>query len=183
MNDHCISPRQKRLFLYNLSIIQWLKMTKYMNVTGFNFQRYRNIIRFISVIFMFAFTASCALIGGTLKTSEDAQIRGVWLAQTESQNGHKRNVDYRYDFTGDILIFRDETGAKVNYPYILETENGLNFIAIRPEGAPANSPRIKVAYEIKGNTLILVIAPEGSTPTEISDKNDYELIVCKRMIP
>ena len=65
----------------------------------------------------------------------------------------------------------------------METASKLKLITIRPEEMPADSTPVSVAYELDGDSLTLVIAPAGSRPTGISDKNDQELIVCKRKSP
>ena len=51
---------------------------------------------------------------------------------------------------------------------------------LQPADAPANSTPIGVGYELGGDSLKLVVAPAGLRPTEISDKNNQELIICKR---
>ena len=105
------------------------------------------------------------------------------MAQTESQNGHKKKVAYEYVFRGDKLTFKDETGKEMKYSFKLDTASKLKLITIRPEEMPTNSPPVSVAYELDGDSLKIVVAPAGSRPTEISDKNDQELIVCKRKSP
>jgi uncharacterized protein (TIGR03067 family) len=126
----------------------------------------------------------CATLSGNAadapKSSDHANIQGVWLAQTESQNGHKKNVTYQYVFNGDKVTFTDETGKEMKYSFKLETANNLKLITIRPEEAPTDTTPVSVAYELDGDSLTIVVAPAGSRPTEISDKNNQELIICKR---
>lgn len=105
------------------------------------------------------------------------------MAQSESQNGHKKNVTYQYVFRGDKLTFKDETGKEMEYSFKLETASNLKLITIRPEETPTNSAPVSVAYELNGDSLKIVVAPPGSRPTEISDRNDQELIICKRKSP
>ena len=39
---------------------------------------------------------------------------------------------------------------------------------------------VSIAYELKGNSLKIVVAPPNMRQTEISDKNNQELIICRR---
>ena len=105
------------------------------------------------------------------------------MAQSESQNGHKRNVTYQYVFRGDKVTFIDETSKEMKYSFKLDTASNLKLITIRPEETPTNSTPVSVAYELDGDSLKIVVAPAGSRPTEISDKNNQELIVCRRKRP
>ncbi len=123
-----------------------------------------------------------AIAGDAPKSSDQANIQGVWLAQSESQNGHKKNVTYQYVFRGDKLTFKDETGKEMKYSFKLDTVSNLKLINIRPEETPNSTP-VSVAYELDGDSLKIVVAPAGSRPTEISDKNNQELIICKRKSP
>lgn len=113
-------------------------------------------------------------------SSDQARIQGVWLAQTESQNGQKRNVTYQYVFRGDSLVFIDESGKEMKYSFKLDTASKLKLLVIQPAESIASSTPVSVAYELAGDSLTLVVAAPGSRPTEISDKNNQELIVCKR---
>ncbi len=126
----------------------------------------------------------CALSRGfaqdAAKPNDQANIQGAWLAQSESQNGIKKDVDYLYIFKGDKLTFRDETGKEMKYSFKLDTTGKPKLIIIQPEDAPANSAPVSVAYELDGDSLKIVVAPPGLRPTEISDKNNQELIICKR---
>src|SRR5689334_7445345 len=123
------------------------------------------------------------IAGDAPKSSDQANIQGVWLAQSESQNGHKKNVTYQYVFRGDKLTFKDETGKEMKYSFRLDTASNLKLITIRPEATLTNSAAVSVAYELDGDSLKIVVAPPGSRPTEISDKSNQELIICKRKGP
>jgi uncharacterized protein (TIGR03067 family) len=123
---------------------------------------------------------SCGIAGGAPKSTDQENLQGVWLAQTESQNGVERKVSYQYVFRGDKVTFRDETGKEMKYSFKLETASGLKFLVIEPEEAPANSTPVSVAYELNGDSLKIVVAAPGSRPTAISDENNQELIICKR---
>jgi uncharacterized protein (TIGR03067 family) len=123
---------------------------------------------------------SCGVAGDAAKSTDQANIQGVWLAQSESQNGIKKNVTYQYIFSGDKVTFIDETGKEMRYSFKLDTTSNLRLITIQPEETLANSEPVSVAYELNGNSLKIVVAPAGLRPTEISDKNNQELIICKR---
>lgn len=125
----------------------------------------------------------CGIAEDAPKSSDQARIQGVWLAQSESLNGHTRKVTYQYVFKGDKLTFKDETGKEMKYSFMLETASNLKLITIRPAAALTNSTPVSVAYELDGDSLKIVVAPPGSRPTEISDKNNQELIVCRRKTP
>jgi len=105
------------------------------------------------------------------------------LAETESQNGHKKNVTYQYVFNGNKVTFKDETGKEMKYLFKLDTAGTLKLITLQSEETGTNSPPVSVAYELEGDSLKIVVAPPGSRPTEISDKNNQELIICKRKNP
>lgn len=123
---------------------------------------------------------SCGVAGDAAKSTDQANIQGVWLAQSESQNGIKKNVSYLYVFRGDKVTFRDETGKEMKYSFKLDTTGNPRFIIIQPEDTLANSTPFSVGYELQGDLLKIVVAPAGLRPTEISDKNNQELIICKR---
>ena len=123
---------------------------------------------------------SCGDTGDAAKSTDQANLQGVWLAQTESQNGIKKNVTYQYVFRGDKVTFRDETGKEMKYSFKLNTTGNLKFIIIQPEDTLTNSEPVSVAYKLDGDSLKIVVAPPGLRPTEISDKNNQELIICKR---
>lgn len=123
---------------------------------------------------------SFAMAGGSPNASDHDGLQGVWLAQSESQNGRTWDVTYQYVFDGDRLTFRDENGKVAKYTFKLETAGDLKLMTITPEEASADSGPVSVAYELEADALTIVIAPAGSRPTEISDRNDQELIVCTR---
>lgn len=125
----------------------------------------------------------CGCAGDAPKSTDEENIQGVWLAQTESQNGHKKNVTYQYDFQGDKVTFRDETGKEMKYSFKLEAISGLKLLTIQPEETSTNATPVSVAYDLNGDSLTLVIAAPGSRPTDLSDKNDQELIICQRKSP
>lgn len=105
------------------------------------------------------------------------------MAQSERQNGRKRQVTYQYVFSGDTITFKDETGKEVKYSFTLETASNLKLMTIRPQETLANATPVSVAYALDGDTLKIVVAPPGARPTEISDKNDQELIIATRKRP
>jgi uncharacterized protein (TIGR03067 family) len=108
--------------------------------------------------------SSSGKAGDAPKSSDQANIQGVWLAQSESQNGHKKNVTYQYVFRGDKLTFKDETGKGMKYSFKLETASNLKLVTIRPEETPTNSTPVSVAYESNGDSLKIVVAPPGFAP-------------------
>lgn len=132
------------------------------------------------IILLLIFVMSCGVTGDAAKSTDQANIQGTWLAQTESQNGIKKNVSYLYIFRKDKVTFIDETGKEMKYSFKLETTGNLKLLTIQPEETLANSTPVSVAYELDGNSLTIVVAPPGLRPTEISDRNNQELIICKR---
>ncbi len=132
------------------------------------------------IILVLVCALSCGVPGGAAKSTDQANIQGTWLAQSESQNGTRRNVSYLYIFRGDKVTFTDETGKEMKYSFKLNTTGNLRLIIIQPEGTAGNSTPVSVGYELNGDSLKIVVAPPGLRPTEISDKNDQELIICKR---
>jgi uncharacterized protein (TIGR03067 family) len=130
-----------------------------------------------------AFASFCGIAADATISTDQANIQGVWLAQTESQNGQKRNVTYQYSFKGDKVSFKDENGQETVYLFKLGAVKNLKLLILQPEGTPDKSEPVSVAYELDGDSLKIVVAKAGSRPTEISDKNDQELIVCKRKKP
>ena len=132
------------------------------------------------IILVVVCASSCGSTGDSAKSTDQANIQGAWLALTESQNGIKKNVSYLYVFRGDKVTFRDETGKEMKYSFRLDTTGNLKFIIIQPEEKLTNSTPVSVAYELDGDSLKIVVAPPGLRPTEISDKNNQELIICKR---
>ena len=131
-----------------------------------------------SLVLVCAF--SCGPNEDSAKLNDQENIQGTWIAETESVNGISKQVDFQYIFQKDTLTFIDETGTEVKYPYTLDTTSNPRYIVIKPLDAPADSPPVSVGYELNGNSLKIVVAPAGLRPTEISDKNDQELIICKR---
>lgn len=123
---------------------------------------------------------SCGVVSNSAKSTDQSNIQGTWLAQSESQNGIKKVVTYLYVFRGDKVTFTDETGKEIKYSFKLETTGNLKLITIRPEETLAISTPVSVAYELDGDSLKIVVAPPGLRPTEISDRNNQELIICKR---
>lgn len=117
------------------------------------------------------------------KPTDQASIQGTWLAQTESQNGQKKKVDFQYVFKGDQLTFRDETGKEMKYSFKLDTTSKPKLLVIQPTESPTHSAPVSVAYALEGDSLTIVVAAVGTLPTEISDKNGQELIFCKRKSP
>ena len=132
------------------------------------------------IIMVLVCTSSCGVAGDAPKSTDQANIQGTWLAQSESQNGIKKVVTYLYVFRGDKFTFTDETGKEMKYSFKLETTGNLKLITIQPEETLANSTPVSVAYELDGDSLKIVVAPPGLRPTEISDRNNQELIICKR---
>ncbi|WP_028526478.1 TIGR03067 domain-containing protein [Runella limosa] len=134
-----------------------------------------------SIIILVAVCAlSCGVVSYKTKSTDQANLQGAWLAQTESQNGKKWNVSYLYVFKRDKLFFTDETGKEVTYSFKLDTTGSLKFIIIQPDETLNISAPVSIAYELDGDSLKIVVAPPGLRPTEISDKNSQELIICKR---
>lgn len=124
--------------------------------------------------------SGCAARGAMC--ADRAGLQGTWLGHTESLNGHTKSVDFRYVFSGDRVTFRDETGMETTYTFTLNAGDGLTFLTIVP-ASPPNSTPVSVAYALDGDSLTLVVAPPGSRPTDISDRNNQELIVCRRKRP
>ncbi|PSL31054.1 TIGR03067 domain-containing protein [Chitinophaga ginsengisoli] len=123
---------------------------------------------------------SCGGAGDAVKSTDQANIQGVWLAQSESQNGIKKDVTYKYVFKGHKLTFTDETGKEMKYSFKLDTTSNLKLIIIQPVDMVTDTTSVSVAYELKGDSLKIVVAPPNMRPIEISDKNNQELIICKR---
>jgi uncharacterized protein (TIGR03067 family) len=139
-----------------------------------------NTMKISLIILVLVCALSCGVAEDPAKLTDQANIRGAWLGQSESQNGIKKNVSYLYVFTGDKVTFRDETGKEMKYSYRLDTAVIPKLIIIQPEEKVTGSTPVSVGYELNGDTLKIVVAPAGLRPTEISDKNNQELIICKR---
>ena len=138
------------------------------------------IIKTSLIILILLCTMSCGIVGNATKSTDQVKIQGVWLAQTESVNGTKKNVSFIYAFKRDKITFTDETGKEVIYSYKLDTNSNPKLIILQSEEMLSDSKPVSVAYELDGDKLKIVVAPAGLIPTEISDKNNYELIICKR---
>ena len=132
------------------------------------------------IILVLVCALSCGVAGDAAKSTDQANIQGAWLAQSESQNGIKKNVSYLYVFRGDKVTFTDETGKEMKYSFRLDTTGNPRLIIIQPVETHTNSTPVSVGYELDGDSLKIVVAPPGLRPTEISDKNNQELIICKR---
>ena len=153
-----------------------------------NFAVYHIVRRFGDMTFMktsliilvLVCALSCGVAGDAAKSTDQANLQGTWLAQSESKNGIKENVSFLYIFKGDTITFIDETGKEMKYSFKLDTTSNLKLIIIQPEETLTNSTPVSVAYELAGNSLKIVVAAPGLRPTEISDKNNQELIICKR---
>jgi uncharacterized protein (TIGR03067 family) len=129
-------------------------------------------------ILLFCFSCNSARLSN--KSSDYLNLQGIWLAETESQNGIKKNVAFQYNFNGNLLTFTDETGQTVKYNFELGKIKNLKVINIIPEGSPKDSKPVSVGYKLKSNLLKIVVAPPGLIPLDISDKNEQELIVSRR---
>lgn len=126
---------------------------------------------------------ACSLLCGCAapRVSDEARLQGLWLAHSESLNGHTKSVDFRYVFRGDRVTFTDETGRAMTYVFTLDAGSTPKLMTIVPDEPGAT--KASVAYALNGDSLTIVVAPPGATPTEISDKHDQELIVCRRKRP
>ncbi len=130
-----------------------------------------------------ATVASAFFIGvqSNAKAPDDrTNIQGVWLAQRESLNGKSKQVNFRYVFKGDKVTFTDETGREEKYTFKLDPMSKPKLCLIWPIGSDKKSKPVAVGYRLNGNSLTLIVAPEGKRPRDISDKYDQELIVCAR---
>jgi uncharacterized protein (TIGR03067 family) len=132
------------------------------------------------IIMVLIYALSCGVRGDAATSTDQSKLQGVWLGQLESQNGVKKNVSYQYIFKGDKINFIDETGMEMKYSFKLDTTGNPRFIIIRSEDTLTNSTPVSVGYELDGDSLKIVVAPAGLRPTDISDKNNQELIFCKR---
>lgn len=132
------------------------------------------------IILVIVCAFSCGVAGDPTKSNDQANLQGTWLGQTEIVNGVKKNVSFLYVFRGDTITFTDETGAEMKYSFKLDTISNPRFIIIQPADTLIKSAPVSVGYELKGDSLKIVVAPAGLRPTEISDKNDQELIICSR---
>lgn len=133
-----------------------------------------------SIILVFICTLSCGQAGDAATSTDQEKIQGAWLGQTESVNGIQKDVSFLYIFKADTVSFTDETGKEMKYSFRLDTTNNPRLLVIRSEDTLTNPTPVSVGYELTGDLLKIVVAPQGLRPTEISDKNDQELIICKR---
>jgi uncharacterized protein (TIGR03067 family) len=130
--------------------------------------------------------AGCLLGGcaaGGARSVDHERLQGIWLAESESQSGRTKPVSFRYVFSGDTLVFTDENAQEMTYAFKLESKGPLRLITIWPSESREEATPVSVAYELAGDSLTLVIAPPGLRPAEISDRNDQELILCRRKRP
>ena len=123
---------------------------------------------------------SCGGTGDRAISTDMENIQGAWLGQTERVNGIQKEVSFLYVFKADTVSFTDETGKEMKYSFRLDTTGQPRLLIIRSADTLTNPERVSVGYELKGDSLKLVVAPRGLRPTDISDKNDQELISCRR---
>jgi len=123
---------------------------------------------------------SCGDAGDAATSTDQENIQGTWLGQTESLNGIPKDVSFLYVFKGDTVSFTDETGKEMKYAFWLDTTGNPRLLIIRSEDTLTNPTPVSVGYQLNGDSLKIVVAPLGLRPTEISDKNNQELIICKR---
>lgn len=123
---------------------------------------------------------SCGDAGDAATSTDQENIQGTWLGQTESLNGIQKDVSFLYIFKGDTVSFTDETGKEMKYAFRLDTTGNPRLLIVRSEDTLTNPTPVSVGYELNGDSLKIVVAPPGLHPTEISDKNNQELIICKR---
>lgn len=134
----------------------------------------------IFILLIIVCAISCGVGGNNAISTDQENIQGTWLAQTESQNGNRRAVSYQYVFSGDQLSFTDETGKELKYSFKLDTSSKPRLITILPIDTLAGTTPVSVAYELNADSLTIVVAPAGLRPSEISDRNNQELITCRR---
>ena len=125
----------------------------------------------------------CGCAADAPRLSDRARLQGLWLAHTESLNGHTKSVDFQYAFRGDRVTFTDETGKEATYVFTLDAGRAPKLMTIVPDEPGATKVPVSVAYALDGDSLTIVVAPPGACPTDLSDKNDQELIVCSRKRP
>jgi uncharacterized protein (TIGR03067 family) len=132
------------------------------------------------IILVLVCALSCGVGGDAAKSTDHENIQGAWLAQKESINGIIKNVSFLYVFTQDTVRFTDETGRQEKYSFRLDTTGNPRLLIIQSADTLTNPTPVSVGYELDGDSLKIVVAPPGLRPTEISDKNNQELIICKR---
>jgi uncharacterized protein (TIGR03067 family) len=123
---------------------------------------------------------SCSDAGNAATSTDKENIQGAWLGQTESMNGIKKDVSFLYVFKGDTLSFTDETGKELKYSFKLDTIANPRLLIIQSKDTLTNPTPVSVGYELNGDSLKIVVASPGLHPTEISDRNNQELIICRR---
>jgi uncharacterized protein (TIGR03067 family) len=132
------------------------------------------------IILVLVCALSCGDAGDEATSTDQENIQGAWLGQTESLNGIQKDVSFLYVFKGDTVSFTDETGKEMKYSFGLDTTGNPRLLILRSEDTLTNPTPVSVGYELNGDSLKIVVAPPGLRPTEISDKNNQELIICKR---
>jgi uncharacterized protein (TIGR03067 family) len=132
------------------------------------------------IIFGFACGLSCGEARNEPTFTDQTNIQGAWLGQIEWLNGLQKDVSFLYVFKGDTLSFTDETGNEMKYSFRLDTTGDPRLLVLRSEDTLTNPIPVSVGYQLNGDSLKIVVAPPGLRPTEISDKNNQELIICKR---
>jgi uncharacterized protein (TIGR03067 family) len=150
-------------------------------VTFYTAGRFNNM-KTLLIMWVLVCVLSCGDASDTATSTDQANIQGAWLAQTESLNGIQKNVSFLYVFKGDTVNFTDETGKLMKYSFRLDTTRNPRLLIIRSADTLAKPTPVSVGYQLNGDSLKLVVAPPGLIPTEISDKNNQELIICKRKL-
>src|SRR5690348_13954277 len=84
-----------------------------------------DVIKIALITLALVCVSSSALAADPPKSSDQANLQGVWLAQSESQNGQRKSVAYQYVFKGDEVTFTDETGKEMKYSFQLDTAGDL----------------------------------------------------------
>jgi len=132
------------------------------------------------IIWVLVCALSCVNARDAASTTDQEKIQGAWLGQTESLNGIQKNVSFLYVFQGDTVSFTDESGKELKYSFKLDTTGNPRLLIIRSKDTLSNPTPVSVGYKLNRDSLKIVVAPHGLRPTEISDKNDQELIICTR---
>jgi uncharacterized protein (TIGR03067 family) len=132
------------------------------------------------IILGFACGFSCGEARDEATFTDQKNIQGAWLGQIEWLNGIQKDVSFLYVFKGDTVSFTDETGKEMKYSFRLDTTGNPRLLILRSVDTLTNPTPVSVGYELSGDSLKIVVAPPGLRPTEISDKNNQELIICKR---
>lgn len=132
------------------------------------------------LVLLAVFALSCGSAGDAAKSNDHANIQGVWLGQKESLNGVEKEVNFQYVFSADKFTFTDETGKEFSYSYTLDTLSNPRLFIIHPVVMDGDTISVGVGYELKGDSLKIVVAPPKMRPLDISDNNNQELITCTR---